>query len=539
MIKSFHEVPAQAPPGVQPLGRPLPNTQIAVLRDGDHAAGLGEVGEIVIRTPFAMLGYLNGSKADAARFAPNPWGQDPADLLYRTGDLGRRDPDGALVILGRKDEQLKIRGVRVSPAEVAGVLNAHPSIQSCFVTGAHRVPPEEPQLVAYVVFRAGAAAGVADLREFAAERLLPAMVPAQFIALDRIPLLPNGKVDRRALAGQLAQSAAPAPAAAEPMSATAHKVEEIWCAALQRERIGLDEDFFQIGGHSLLATMVLTRIRRAFEVEVPLRRMFGRPTIRALAGVIDELLPPERAGAMSPPVAPAAPVAARSAARTGADAALYVRQLQLGPMENFVYLIGPAAGDEVVVIDPAWDVDAIEQAALRDHRRIVAAVVSHSHDDHINGLLELLRRRDLPVYAHREELAFSPALRHLGSAVRPVRAGDEISVGHAHIKLLHTPGHTPGSLCVLCGDSLFSGDTAFVRGCGRCDLEGGDPEAMYRSITDVLLKLPDHTRLFPGHHYAERVSSTLADERRDNRFFQFGDLRDFIAYRMHAREARP
>jgi glyoxylase-like metal-dependent hydrolase (beta-lactamase superfamily II)/acyl carrier protein len=509
----------------------LPDTQIAVLRDGDRAAGLGEVGEIVIRTPFATLGYLSASKADAARFTPNPWREDPADLLYWTGDLGRRERDGTLVILGRKDEQLKIRGVRVAPAEVAGVLNAHPAVQTCFVTGVRQAPTEEPMLVAYVVLRVSAAAAVADLRAFAAERLLPAMIPARFVVLERIPLLPNGKVDRRALAAELLRSAEPAPAPAEAMSATAQRVAEIWHAALHRERVGLDDDFFEIGGHSLLATTVLTRIRQTFDVEVPLRRMFGRPTIRALAGVIDELLARDP-GPASGQAAPTVMTAPRSDSRAEWDGALYVRQLQLGPMENFVYLVGPRDGDEAVVVDPAWDVDAIEQAAARDHRRLVAAVVSHSHDDHINGLAELLRRRDLPVYAHRDELAFSPALRELGRAVRAVRAGDEIAVGPARIKLLHTPGHTPGSLCVLCGDALFSGDTAFVRGCGRCDLEGGDPEAMYRSITDVLLKLPDATRLFPGHHYADRVSSTLGDERRENRFFQFADLGAFIAYRM-------
>lgn len=214
---------------------------------------------------------------------------------------------------------------------------------------------------------------------------------------------------------------------------------------------------------------------------------------------------------------------------------LYLRQLQLGPMENFVYLVGASGSKEVAVVDPAWDVDAIEKAAAEDKKSIACALLSHSHFDHINGVPELLERRDLPVYAQRAEVEFSPELRALGGSVKPLSPGDEVQVGPLSIKAVHTPGHTPGSQCFYCGDLLVSGDTLFINGCGRCDLRGGDPEAMYRTISQVLMKLPDDTRVFPGHDYAEVPASTLAEEKKQNPYFGFSDLASFVAYRMRPR----
>ena len=215
---------------------------------------------------------------------------------------------------------------------------------------------------------------------------------------------------------------------------------------------------------------------------------------------------------------------------------LYVRQLKLGPMENFVYLVGPAGSDATLVVDPAWDVDAIDAAARADGRRLVGAFVSHCHGDHINGLPELLRRHDVPVYAQGEEVDFSPELRaHGGGALRRLGAGDTLEVGGATFRALHTPGHTPGSHCLLAGDALVSGDTVFINACGRCDMRGGDPEAMYRSLTGVVAALPDGTRLLPGHDYGDVPVAPLAEVKRTNPYFGFADPAAFIAYRMRPR----
>jgi hydroxyacylglutathione hydrolase len=213
--------------------------------------------------------------------------------------------------------------------------------------------------------------------------------------------------------------------------------------------------------------------------------------------------------------------------------ALYVKQLPLGPMENFVYLVGAEGSPEVVVVDPAWDVPAIEAAAKADGKTIAAAFVSHCHFDHTNGLPDLLAGHDVPVYAQGAEVDFSSELRGLG--VKALKPGDEIQVGSAQFKALHTPGHTPGSQCLLAGDALVSGDTVFVNACGRCDLKGGDPYAMYRTISQVLMALPESTRLFPGHDYGDVKVSSLGRERENNPYFRAQSVADFVAYRMRPR----
>lgn len=214
---------------------------------------------------------------------------------------------------------------------------------------------------------------------------------------------------------------------------------------------------------------------------------------------------------------------------------LYWKQLPLGPMKNFVYLVGSDSSPEVLVVDPAWDVSAIERAAAADGKRLAGAFVSHSHGDHINGLPELLSRHDLPVYAHKLEIDFSPELRKAGDALRPLSAGDRIQVGDARLVALHTPGHTPGSQCLHAEDALISGDTVFVNACGRCDLRGGSPEDMYRTISQVLLALPKDTKLFPGHDYGDVPVSSLARESEHNPYFQFHDVESFVRFRMRPR----
>jgi glyoxylase-like metal-dependent hydrolase (beta-lactamase superfamily II) len=204
-------------------------------------------------------------------------------------------------------------------------------------------------------------------------------------------------------------------------------------------------------------------------------------------------------------------------------------------MENFVYLVGAADSKEALVIDPAWDVPAIERAVEEDGKVIACAAVSHCHFDHMNGVPDLLERHDIPVYAQKDEVDFSPELRELGGSIKRLAPGDEVRVGGLTVKALHTPGHTPGSQCFYCGDSLISGDTLFIKACGRCDLRGGDPEAMYRSLSSVLMKLPDETDLYPGHDYAEVPRSTIGTEKKQNPYLQFSDLQSFLSYRMRPR----
>ena len=214
--------------------------------------------------------------------------------------------------------------------------------------------------------------------------------------------------------------------------------------------------------------------------------------------------------------------------------ALYVRQLKLGPMDNFVYLLGAEGSRETAIVDPAWDVAAAMQAAEEDGRKITHALVSHHHHDHANGLPDVLAQGGIRLYAHRADVPrLAPGVR---SEVVSVDAGDVIEVGPLRVSAMHTPGHTPGSTCWHAGDGLFAGDTVFVNACGRCDLAGGDPERMFQSLNRVA-RLPGEVRLYPGHDYGDVPVSSIARERERNPYFQkLASLTDFVAWRMRPRK---
>jgi hydroxyacylglutathione hydrolase len=212
---------------------------------------------------------------------------------------------------------------------------------------------------------------------------------------------------------------------------------------------------------------------------------------------------------------------------------LYVRQLKLGPMENFVYLVGAEGARETALIDPAWDVEAALAAAEEDGRAVTHALVSHHHFDHVNGLPMVLDKGGIHVFAHRADLPrLAPELQREVSAVE---AGTAVEVGPLRIAAMHTPGHTPGSTCWHAGEGLFAGDTVFVNACGRCDLAGGDPEQMFQSLKRVS-ELPGEVRLYPGHDYGDVPVSSVARERERNPYFRkLASLTDFVAYRMRPR----
>ncbi|GIW42202.1 MAG: glyoxalase II [Candidatus Binatia bacterium] len=218
---------------------------------------------------------------------------------------------------------------------------------------------------------------------------------------------------------------------------------------------------------------------------------------------------------------------------------LYFRQLQLGPMQNFVYLIGDPETREAAVVDPAWDVDTILRVLEADDMTLRHALVTHFHPDHLGGNLmghhiqgaaELLDRdQKVKVYIHKSEAPYVRRIAGLSdSDLVRVESGDEIRVGNVPVLFLHTPGHTPGSQCFLVGNRLVSGDTLFIGSCGRVDLPGSDPAALYDSLVNKLKRLPDDTVLYPGHDYADRPYSTLGEEKRRNPFLRFERLEDFL-----------
>ena len=202
-----------------------------------------------------------------------------------------------------------------------------------------------------------------------------------------------------------------------------------------------------------------------------------------------------------------------------------LKQLELGPMQNFIYLLGDPATREAAVIDPGWEVPAILAAAAQADYRLTKVFVTHHHFDHVMGLEELLRTVDLPVYVHRED---APYLKIPRSSLKTLSGGETVHVGQVPLSCLHTPGHTPGSQCLLVHGRLLSGDTLFLGACGRCDLPGGNPAELFESLTRRLEPLADETIVCPGHNYAEVPTATLGEERGRNPFLRAPTLRQFL-----------
>ena len=203
--------------------------------------------------------------------------------------------------------------------------------------------------------------------------------------------------------------------------------------------------------------------------------------------------------------------------------------LELGPMENFIYLIEDTASRRAAVVDPAWDVEAIIQLARARGVTISDILLTHSHHDHVNAVSGVLAEYDAQLHLLKAEAGFwgqhldLPTLHHGGELIR---------LGETEIEIMHTPGHTPGSACYRMGNDVITGDTLFVFGCGRCDLRGGDPEQMYNTLRHMRQTLDAGSVIHPGHNYADKESSTMREQIEGNPFMHFDEVNQFVHYRM-------
>jgi amino acid adenylation domain-containing protein len=288
---SHYLVPAAGPAGSTrlPIGRPLPGVRLYLLDDAGELVPDGATGEIHIGGAGVARGYLNRPELTARRFVTNPF--VVGDRLYRTGDLGRRRPDGEVEFLGRRDFQVKIRGLRVELAEIEAALTSVPGVREAVVTAA-----ASGRLVAYYLAGADPAPDTGELRDRLAAMLPGHMVPAAYVRLDAWPLTPNGKLDRAAL---------PAPDAgprgyAEPVGPMEAALAPLWAQVLGVDQVGRYDDFFALGGHSLSAMRLVAAIRRALGREASPAAVFDAPTLAGLARRLEAA-----GGEMLPPIEPA------------------------------------------------------------------------------------------------------------------------------------------------------------------------------------------------------------------------------------------
>ncbi|RYZ41973.1 MAG: amino acid adenylation domain-containing protein, partial [Myxococcaceae bacterium] len=342
------------------IGRPLDNVRIYVLDGEREPVPAGVTGELYVGGEGVARGYLGRPELTAERFVPGPFGD--GERLYRTGDKARWRRNGLLEYLGRGDTQVKVRGHRIEPGEVEAALLGQLGVREALVVVREDAPGDK-RLVAYVVAREGQALESSDVRA-GLEQLLPRfMVPQAVVVLERLPLLPNGKVDRKALPAPEAVREPRKQAHVAPRTPAEQMLAGFWAEVLRLESVGLHDNFFEVGGHSLLAMQLVARVREAFRVDLPLRDVFESPTVAALAERISRVA--AVAGIPAPPLK-------RTAREDGTAPLSFAQQrlwflAQLDPSNTSYNLWAP------VRLTGALDVGALErsfEALVRRHESL-------------------------------------------------------------------------------------------------------------------------------------------------------------------------
>jgi len=265
-----------------PIGRPVANTSVYLLDDYMKPVPIGVAGQIYIAGDCLGRGYYHDPALTAEKFVPNPFSSQPGMRLYKTGDLARYLADGQIEFLRRLDHQVKVRGFRIEVAEAEAVLMTHPAVRQAVVSAAE-IAPGDVRLIGYVACKPEAEVPAKDLREYTAERLPHFMVPTKFIILETLPVTPNDKIDRAALPDPRLSFTDSEETYVAPRTPVEAELARIWCEVLGCERVGVHDNFFDLGGHSLTAVQVVTRVRLAFNLELPLHSVFEMPTIEAIA----------------------------------------------------------------------------------------------------------------------------------------------------------------------------------------------------------------------------------------------------------------
>lgn len=207
-------------------------------------------------------------------------------------------------------------------------------------------------------------------------------------------------------------------------------------------------------------------------------------------------------------------------------------QLAIGPMQNYTYFIGPSQGSEILVVDPGWEADLIIKKSNELGKKIVGILCSHSHKDHVEAIPTLLKTHDVPVYMSKDEIDF---FNYKVKNLRALQDGEKVPVGDLEVIALLTPGHTVGSMSFLFGPYLLTGDTLFIDGCGRCDLQSSNAEQLYMSFKKIIDELPENTIILPGHNYGPIPIDSLKGQLATNTYLKHNSLSSFLTHRMTPR----
>ena len=266
-----------------PIGRPIANMQAYLLDDRLEPVATGVPGELHVAGPGVARGYVGRADLTAACFLPSPFGHRPGSRMYRTGDICRSRADAHLLFLGRSDFQIDLRGMRIEPEEIEGVLRETGWVKDVLVAVTEEDGPDRKQLVAYLVPQAGWDFNPGELRRYLGSKLPRNMIPTLYAVLDEIPRTPHGKVDRKNQPPRDPSRSTPEVGYVAPRTGSEELIAGVWAEFLGVARVGIQDDFFDLGGHSLLATRVVSRLRRVFEVDLPLRSIFESPTVAGIA----------------------------------------------------------------------------------------------------------------------------------------------------------------------------------------------------------------------------------------------------------------
>ena len=425
------------------IGRPVANTEIYILDAHLQPVPIGIPGDLYIGGDGLARGYLNHPELTAEKFVPSLFNDRPNSRLYRTGDRAKYHADGDIEFLGRDDNQVKIRGHRIELGEIEAILNQHPSVKESVVVAGECDSSEEKNLIGYVVPAQESEVPVSEFRRFLQATLPHFMVPCWFVFLKALPLTQNGKIDRNALPTSNEERPQLDQGFVEPRTETEELIAQVWCDVLNLDKIGIHDNFFELGGHSLLATRVVARLRRNFNADLALRKLFELPTVAGLAQHIDYARR-SGSGTVNAPIMPAARDQ-RNLPSIGQESLLFLDELvpntDLFNISAVYRLRGPL---DLEIFARSLDCLIMRQEALRTTFPIVDGQRMLLVGDHLEADLNVVDLQSLSeteFESQAEKLARQEVMRPFNLRMGPLFRASLLRQSKEHHVLLVTVHH--------------------------------------------------------------------------------------------------